>query len=164
MKNRKTNYLKLGILFIGISLLLWNCNEENFIQQKSFIQTVEIQEALNLFELNEFKKNYESKSNQYFTFYTNKIHQEKIKNSNELLTIIPVSAANSEFYNRLLLLLKIDNNIQSVIFKMYPSENKITEKFSGEIIITDLEDVFLKGFRVTNGIYTAQLKKTRYAW
>lgn len=31
MKSRKLNFLKLGILFIGISLLLlWNCEKEEF--------------------------------------------------------------------------------------------------------------------------------------
>jgi hypothetical protein len=30
MKNRKLIYLKLGILFIGIILLLWNCEKEEF--------------------------------------------------------------------------------------------------------------------------------------
>jgi hypothetical protein len=28
MKNRKTNFIKLGILFFGISFLLWNCENE----------------------------------------------------------------------------------------------------------------------------------------
>lgn len=29
IKKRKLHFLKLGILFFGISLLLWNCSDEN---------------------------------------------------------------------------------------------------------------------------------------
>ena len=39
MKNRKTNFIKLGILFFGISLLLWNCEKEEFIEENSINQT-----------------------------------------------------------------------------------------------------------------------------
>lgn len=38
MKNRKnkiTNLLKIGILLFGISLLLWNCEQEEIVQIKS---------------------------------------------------------------------------------------------------------------------------------
>ena len=31
-KNELTNFLKLGILLIGISLLLWNCEKENLLE------------------------------------------------------------------------------------------------------------------------------------
>ena len=34
MKNKKLNFLKLGILFFGISGILWNCVDEQFIETK----------------------------------------------------------------------------------------------------------------------------------
>ncbi len=38
-KNKSINYLKLGILLVGISLLLWNCeNEADFITQEPQVQ------------------------------------------------------------------------------------------------------------------------------
>lgn len=34
-KNKLKNRLKIGILFLGISLLLWNCEKDEFIEQQS---------------------------------------------------------------------------------------------------------------------------------
>ncbi|XRE44002.1 hypothetical protein ACIVBQ_002206 [Tenacibaculum discolor] len=90
-------------------------------------------------------------TNTYFVAHLEKIHQEDIINSEERLTIIPVSTKDSGYYSRILLL-KVNGNIQSVIFSMYPSSTKKeTNGFTGEIIITDLEGNFLKGYRANSG-------------
>lgn len=34
MKNRKINFIKLGILLFGISITLWNCVEEQFVENE----------------------------------------------------------------------------------------------------------------------------------
>ena len=36
MKTRKLNFLKIGILFFGITILLWNCEKEEI-----FIDTIQ---------------------------------------------------------------------------------------------------------------------------
>ena len=36
-RNKLTNFLKLGILFFGISILLWNCEKETFIPSEEII-------------------------------------------------------------------------------------------------------------------------------
>ena len=59
MKNRKnkiTNLLKIGILLFGISLLLWNCNDESIheinqnvaVEQVNEFQSIETNEAKSL--------------------------------------------------------------------------------------------------------------------
>jgi hypothetical protein len=56
MKKRKLHFLKLGMLFFGISLLLLNCIDENsigldqndVIEQVNDFQPIEIEEAKNL--------------------------------------------------------------------------------------------------------------------
>lgn len=34
MKNRKINFIKLGVLLFGVSFILWNCVEEQFVQNE----------------------------------------------------------------------------------------------------------------------------------
>ena len=77
-KNKLTNTLKIGILFFGVSLLLWNCEKENDVEQvivKEVVQETEfsiseiglseIQQNAVLFEklnkLTKKKKNYSVK-------------------------------------------------------------------------------------------------------
>ena len=58
MKNRKTNFIKLGILLFGISLLLFNCEkEDDTIKNQSNYKTVSINEALSYFNSNEKLRN-----------------------------------------------------------------------------------------------------------
>ncbi|WP_425656653.1 hypothetical protein [Tenacibaculum ascidiaceicola] len=151
MKKRNkqiANLLKLGVFLFGFSLLLWNCQDETLEKQENNIATVGLEEALNLFKANSSAKLH---TITYFVAHLEKIHQEDIINSEERLTIIPVSTKDSGYYSRILLL-KVNGNIQSVIFSMYPSSTKNeTNGFTGEIIITDLEGNFLKGYRANSG-------------
>ncbi|WP_425659329.1 hypothetical protein [Tenacibaculum ascidiaceicola] len=151
MKKRKkqiAKLLKLGVFLFGISLLLWNCEDETIEKQENNIATVGLEEALNLFKATSSAKLH---TNTYFVAHLEKIHQEDIINSEERLTIIPVSTKDSGYYSRIVLL-KVNGNIQSVIFSMYPSSTKKeTNDFTGEIIITDLEGNFLKGYRANSG-------------
>ncbi|RSC96099.1 hypothetical protein [Tenacibaculum singaporense] len=147
-KRKRLNLLKLGVFLFGVSLLLWNCQDETIEKQENNIATVGLEEALNLFKATSSAKLH---TNTYFVAHLEKIHQEDIINSEERLTIIPVSTKDSGYYSRIVLL-KVNGNIQSVIFSMYPSSTKKeTKGFTGEIIITDLEGNFLKGYRANSG-------------
>lgn len=82
MRKMKNRYWKTGILLIGISLSLWNCqNDREFYEQQSTFQTVSYIEALDFFNSNSESKSFKSKSADYFTPDLNNISQEVILNS-----------------------------------------------------------------------------------
>lgn len=84
-----------------------------------------------------------------------KITQEKINGSDQLLTVIPVLTNNKEEYSRILMS-RINGVLRVVVFSMYPDKDIVTEHFSGKIMIRNLNGDFLNGFHVENGIYVTQ--------
>lgn len=158
MKERKIiNLLKLGALFFGMSLLLWNCENESELIPEKLIETVSLNEALTFFNSNQKKLNKSSNSD-YVTPFLNSISQQEITNSSELMTVIGATTIYEEHYSRILFL-KINNEIKSVVFSMYENESSITEHFSGEIVMTELDGTFVNGYRLENGIAISQFLK-----
>jgi hypothetical protein len=160
MKVKIKNHVKV-IMSFCIALLMFNCqSEENSIDElQSTIQTVKIDEAKEF--LSHSKNNLFSKSSntEFENIDFNKITQEKINGSDQLLTVIPFETNNNLEYDRILLL-KIDNEIKSVIFSMYSDQNSVKESFSGKIFIYSLEGSFLNGYRAENGIIISQFVKS----
>ena len=100
-KNKLTNLLKTGILFFGISLLLWNCEKDNsndFISEnQSSISIEKIKTQFNAsFNKNAFprlnkeplweeaKTSYNQEGSQYIEIPFYKLHQEDIEMSSTL--------------------------------------------------------------------------------
>ena len=140
--------IKLFPLFL-LLFLVSNCTEETIeIQNKNF-KTVSIQETVNYFKKNKSYKS-QSKIQEYVTPYLEYISQDEITSSNQLITIVP---SKTKFKNHLsrILLLRINNEIKSVVFNMYKNKNSSLESFSGEIIITNMQGDFLNGYRLENG-------------
>lgn len=150
MKKMK-NYLKPGILLLGISLLLWNCEKQDSFQQQNIIETVSIDEAVNFFNLEKSSVFAKSYNENYITPDLDKISHEKILNSNELLTVIPAITKYENLYTRILLL-KINKEIKSVVLNMYPNSESKNRLFSGEITIVSLEGVMLRAFKIQDGV------------
>ncbi|MDZ4331244.1 MAG: hypothetical protein U0945_11800, partial [Flavobacterium sp.] len=78
------------------------------------------------------------------------ITQEKITNSDQLITVIPLSNTTKQEYSRILLL-KIKDTIKSAVFSMYPDKDAKSKDFSGKIMITTIDGEFVNAFRVKNG-------------
>ena len=57
-KNKLTNFLKIGILFFGISLLLWNCEQENLVVDRQVENSIKplFNEFQNQFNKKDFEK------------------------------------------------------------------------------------------------------------
>lgn len=160
MKKRKNKFIKLlkiGILFFGIPIILLNCEKETELDNKEPIETVSLNETLTYFNSNQKKVRKSSNSN-YVTPFLDSISQQEIINSNELITVINAKTIYEEHYSRILLL-KVNNEIKSVVFSMYENDNSNTEHFSGEIVITDLQGSFINGYRLENGIAISQFVK-----
>ena len=160
-KTRLKNYLKTVILYAGMLFLLCNCENENSNlpeTQQGSIETVALNEAIALFNAKTIPDANKAGQEAYATPHLEDISQEEITNTNALLTVIPATTMYGNHYSRILLL-KINNEIQSLVFSMYASDGVSQAYFSGEIIITDLDGNFINGYRVANGLITSQLKK-----
>lgn len=86
------------------------------------------------------------------------ITQEKIINSNQLLTVIPLLTNDAQENSRILLL-KVKNELKSVVFSMYPEEDTVSKYFSGKIMTRNLDGDFVNGFRVKDGNIISQFVK-----
>ena len=149
------NHLKLGILLVGISLLLLTCKKEKSATQQSNLETLSAEEVISYFEMAKVSSNVNSSNKKQVSPNLKGITQEKINNSSALLTIIPTTTIYAEHYSRILML-KINQEIQAVVFSMYSSKESKGENFSGEIMITDLDGNFINGYRVSEGKLKSQ--------
>lgn len=153
---KRNNFIKLGIFLFAIPLFLSNCVTEQYEITEQSIETISVNEALSLFKTNGNTSNRSVKTPNYIP-HLKEIVQEKMKNTDELLTVIPVTPTYGK-HNSRILLLKINNKIESVIFNMLEKEGNSDIHFTGKIIITDLEGNFLNGYRTENGILISQYK------
>jgi hypothetical protein len=131
--------------------MLSNCQvEEDVVGQENKIQTVSLDEAISFLKQNPLKSI--SKTGKKTVSYPifDAITQEKITNSDQLITVIPLSNANKQEYSRMLLL-KIKDTIKSAVFSMYLDKDTKSKDFSGKIMITTIDGEFVNAFRVKNG-------------
>jgi hypothetical protein len=143
------------LLFI-VALTLTNCQVEEIATDENSIKTVSKEEAMLYLAQNTITSRSIKGKKQAETADLNNVTQEKITNSDQLLTVIPLSNNTSSRYSRILLI-KIKDELKSVVFTMYPAQNYLTEDFTGKIIITNLEGNFINGFAVKEGLILAKL-------
>ncbi|WP_264531457.1 hypothetical protein [Flavobacterium sp. N502540] len=156
MRGKIKSQVKVIMLFC-IALILSDCQTEEHSsdQSQSTIQTVSIDDAKNFLAQSKSNSVGKSTNSQLENLEFDKIAHEKIKGSNQLLTVIPF-ATNSTFENKRILLLKIDNEIRTIVFSMYPNEDAVKGSFSGKIFSHTLDGSFITGFRAENGIIVSQ--------
>jgi hypothetical protein len=149
------------LIFSVFVLLLTNCEKDESINidllQKRKYKTVSIDEAKNFLESH--RTSSFTKSNDLDLNYDIELAaHEDITNSNELLTVIPATTKYTNHYSRVLLL-KVNEEIQSVVFSMYASDSSTFSNYSGELLITDLDGNFINGWRIENNEYVTQFVK-----
>ena len=144
------------LLFIGC---IQSCStEESLLENDSQIKTVTKEEALLFLKQNPINTSTKFLKKESFTLNFNAITQEKITNSDQLITIIPIDNKEKKEYERILFL-KIKDTIKSAVFSMYPDENSSSKNFSGKIKITSLNGQFINGFRIKNGHFISRFLK-----
>lgn len=109
-----------------------------------------------IFFRSKFETSKKSLSNQYYIAETDSIYQESIIQSDKKLTIIPAKTIFKNHFSRILLL-KINGEIKSVIVSMQHEEQSLSDKFSGAIIITNLNGAYITGYKIDNGIVKYQI-------
>ena len=156
MKWKTKSHIKV-IMILCIALLMFDCqNDENLPDEpQNKIETVTSDEAKNFLMHSRNNFSVKSVNKELENLEFNKISQEKINGSDQLLTVIPF-ATNGNHENNRILLLKIDNEIKSVVFSMYADENSDKGNFSGKLFSYSLDGTFINGFRAKDGIIIGQ--------
>lgn len=157
---QKTDYFRTVFITVSMvfTLLFLNlsCEQEsinNPLPATQNIKTVSKTAALNY--LNSQMVMGRNGSDPYITQMADSIVYDPLINSDELLATVAVSTFHSQANSRVLLL-EVNDTLQSVVYSMYSNNNFATEDFNGSAIITDLQGNVKNGFKIENGYYVAQ--------
>ncbi len=160
----KNKPLKGFIAIIVGCMFVFNSCEKDITpnQTNEDIQTVSVNEALRFLQAHQSQRKVKSGKEPYVIPDTENIHYEAITNSNKKITVIPAITINQGDYSRVLML-KINGELKTSVFSMYPDENSTDSLFSGKIFITDLDGQFMNGFRICEGLPVSRfvLKKNQ---
>lgn len=163
---------KIGMLFLGISLLLWNCQDENIpiepIKKELEFSSVSEKTARTVFyrfkKMQEKSLNKSSKSKneilQINPIWSTFI-QEKLNFTNALLSSVEVELnIEVSFYTRLIFI-TINNKILRIIESKQIFELKDNNIEEGYIYYHNLQGKFITSVKVENGIITKRLIQKR---
>ncbi|MDX6190501.1 hypothetical protein SGQ83_14155 [Flavobacterium sp. Fl-318] len=144
------------LLFLFLTMTLTNCQkEENNTEQNKNIKTVSIDETLGFLKEHAITTDATTSKKTVLSPDTANITQEKIINSDQFMTVIPVFSTEKESTTRLVLL-KVHNVLKSAIVKMTPDQKVSTEFFSGKLFLYRIDGSLITGFKVENGLLVIQ--------
>ena len=160
-------FIKTGILLLGVSVLLWNCEKEETLEaplEKNILETISITKAKELFEeFNKQKNNLLSKgSKEQFEFEPlwETIKQEALSFSDAQLTNLDIKPKVKLNYKPKLFFIKINGyNIkafETTIAEEVYNTGKIKK---GVVYYHSIEGDFMTGYRVKNGRIVTRLKQ-----
>ena len=167
MKNRKINFIKLGILLFGVSIILWNCVEEQFVENEPEIpiqinaKTVSFKDAIAHFNAKKKKiklKRTYAKGTENPLEVTpdwNTLEFNDIAYTNASLTTANTEINRDGEYSSQLYFINVNNHIRNVIFTIY--RDKVDDNgnvINGRIFFNDLNGKFLDGYIIENGVFT----------
>jgi hypothetical protein len=166
-RKKLTNFLKLGILFFGISLLLFNCEQRELTEE---IETVSIDnkyQSLTMEDatgfLNNFKsKGYSKKSTKGINLDIdiNSLNLEEVENSDLSMPVFEATTKHIDIESKVFLI-KVNDSLQGFLINRIPEKEDSSSNFSGMISITDLEGRFINGYRIENGVFISQFVKKK---
>ena len=171
MKQKTKNYLILGFLLFGITLLLFNCTFEDEVSQPKKIdfrnvKTVSFEEAVVHFNSKKIKiKNrqlgYARKGESPLELTPNwqTLKHNEIAYTDAKLTTAITDVNRDGNYESELYFININGIIRNVIFTIF--KDKTDEKgniVNARVFFNDLDGQFLDGYIIENGIFTKRYK------
>ena len=127
------------------------------MQVESTIKTVSKQEAIQFLQNSNGLIDSKSKTtNAPLVYEFEKITQEKTSHKEALITVIPVRSAIKGKKTRVILW-KVDNTIETIIYNEYASESSTITSFTGIIIMTRLNGDFVRAYKLKNNDYVIDL-------
>ena len=164
-RKKLTNFLKLGILFFGISLLLFNCEQRELTEEIETVsidnkyQSLTMEDAIGF--LNNFKsKGYSKKSTKGINLDIdiNSLNLEEVENSDLSMPVFEATTKHIDIESKVFLI-KVNDSLQGFLINRIPEKEGSSSKFSGVISVTDLEGRFINGYRVEDDIFITQFVK-----
>ncbi|MDC1265443.1 hypothetical protein N8009_01475 [Flavobacteriaceae bacterium] len=163
-QKRLKNYLKLGILLFGISLILINCqtDELTFDANKQInAKTVSFEEAKAFFE----SKNGSSQFAKRTTSDALVLNPDwnSLEHSDLVYTDAQLTKANTDVnrigdFSSKLLFVNIDDEIQSVILTTWVTDyDSIGNIINATIFFNDYDGNFIDAYKIENGLFTHRL-------
>ena len=135
--------------------MLSSCDKkEDLVQDDSYFKTVDLHKALDFINQTEQAQK-RSATQTYITSVVPEVNYEAITNSNQQLAVIPVTTVHG-FLNSRLALLEIKGEVQSAVVSLNPFEHSTDTRFSGEILITDINGNLLKAFKLENNVIISE--------
>lgn len=160
--NKQTNNKirrKIFFFIMGFTLcFMQSCStEDQAIEQQSTIETVSKNEAITFVKnlYNEQRTTAKSSGLQN-DFDFDKITQEKLTNTTELLTVIPIKTKIQQ-QRRRALFLRVGANIESMIYHEFAESSFTNDTFSGIVLMTRLNGDFIRAYRLKNNEYIIDL-------
>jgi len=129
--------------------------EEAALEGEATIKTVGKEEAIFFLKSQNSLPNNTSKTIN-FTFEFEKITQEKTSHKEALITVIPVKY-DTKGKKTCVILWKVDNTIETIIYNEYASESSTITSFTGIIIMTRLNGDFVRAYKLKNNDYVIDL-------
>jgi hypothetical protein len=170
MKNRKINFIKLGIFLLGISLFLFNCNQEEIeilsqekvIQKKGNFKTVSLAKAKAY--MNNYKKTKKTslfaRGNSFsFEPKWETGEQDSLNFTEALLTDFDIKANIELIEDTKLFFLEINDSIVSAIKTNIIRDRDENGNFKkGEIFFHSLDGNFIDAYTIVEGRLSKRLK------
>ncbi|MDC1464170.1 M23 family metallopeptidase [Polaribacter sp.] len=168
MKNRKINFIKLGILLFGISILLWNCEKEEVelikveAKKELKLKTVSVEKAKSIFE------NYQKNKPRVFARGESDeltldpqwetTVQDSLNFTEALLTNTETIINRDGNYTSKVFFIEVNGSTVSGIHSTFPESTFEDGSLKyGNIYFNDFDGNFLDAYKVTNGIITHRL-------
>lgn len=150
------------ILIVALLIVACDPDNNNEIQASSSLESVnpvEVQNILQPYSIHlENKHRFASSSkeikpNSRFLkeIDIEQLSYENISNTNAKMAVVPATIKYDDYYSRVLLL-KIDGKVETVAFNTKQDPYADDENFTGEMVISDLDGNYLRGFKVINGM------------
>ncbi len=157
--NKPTKKMRCKIVFLLVSFsmcFVQSCSTEGSLKQnESNIKTVSKEEAI-LFLKSQNNLPINTSKTTNFTFEFEKITQEKTSHKEALITVIPVKS-DTKGKKTCVILWKVDNAIETIIYNEYASETSTITSFTGIIIMTRLNGDFVRAYKLKNNDYVIDL-------
>ncbi|RTY96282.1 hypothetical protein EKL32_02730 [Flavobacterium sp. GSN2] len=159
--NKQTNEIKhkVLVLFMSFSLcFMQSCSMEDLVmEQQSTIETVSKNEAVSFVKnLHDAQRTTAKSIDLQDDFDFDKITQEKLTSTTELLTVIPIKT-KIQNQRRRALFLRVGSQIESMIYHEFAESSFTNDTFSGIVLMTRLNGDFIRAYRLKNNKYVVDL-------
>jgi hypothetical protein len=156
---QKVNYFKnlLWVLLIFVVLLITfqACEQDNILLEPVNKQNIKTVTKADAFYHLQNKTTMNKSGTSFVTEIDDTVVYDSLINSEDMLATIAVQTqfvnANSK-----ILMIEINDTIQTAVYNMFSSNNFETENFYGSAIITNLDGYVKNGFKIENGYIVAQ--------